>query len=222
MQRKFPLVNDEIYHIFSRTIADFRVFNNGNDYSRMMMLLSFFQMEEPPAKFSLFMELKGVQQFGFYNYFDSLAKDQQKVVEIIAYCLMPTHIHLVLKQLKTNGISTYIRNSLNGYSRYFNIHHKRKGPLWEARFKNVLIETNEQLLHLTRYIHLNPVTAGLVKKPEKWVHSSYLEYLQDEKRRQFCSYDHLLQITPKMYKKFVEERIDYQKELGKIKNLCLD
>jgi len=222
MKRKYPLVNDEVYHIFSRTIADFKVFNSDKDYSRMMMLLAFFQIEEPPAKFSIFMELKSAQQFGFYNYFGSLAKDQPKIVEIIAYCLMPTHIHLVLKQLKKDGISTYIRNALNGYSRYFNIHHRRKGPLWEARFKNVLVENDEQLLHLTRYVHLNPVTADLVKKPENWLYSSYLEYLNDEKQRQFCFYDDLLKITPKVYKKFVEERIDYQKELGKIKNLCLD
>jgi putative transposase len=79
---------------------------------------------------------------------------------------MPTHIHLVLRQLKDGGISKFMSNILNSYSRYFNIKHNRKGPLWEGRFRKVLVGSDEQLLHLTRYVHLNPVTACLVDKPK--------------------------------------------------------
>ena len=68
---------------------------------------------------------------------------------------------------------------LNSYSRYFNTKQKRKGPLWEGRFENVLIKTDEQLLHLTRYIHLNPVTAYLVDQAKDWQASSYNEYLEN-------------------------------------------
>lgn len=188
----------------------------------MLKLLYYFQIENPPTKFSYFVRHKIAEGIGFFPAVDMLAKDQLKIVQLIAYCLMPTHIHLILKQKIEQGISNYMRNALDGYSRYFNTCHKRKGPLWEGKFQNILIKGDEQLLHLTRYIHLNPTTASLVKKPQDWKFSSYLEYLSDENQRKFCIYDDLLQITPKRYKKFVEERINYQKELGKLKNLCID
>ena len=68
------------------------------------------------------------------------SKEMIYFVEIIAYCIMPTHFHLVVKQLKEDGISFFIQQILNSYSRYFNIKTKRKGPLWEGRFQNVIIE----------------------------------------------------------------------------------
>ncbi len=134
---------------------------------------------------------------------------------------MPTHLHLILKQLKENGISIFMGNLLNSYSRYFNIRYKRKGPLWEGRFKSILIENGEYLLHLTRYIHLNPTTANLVRKPEDWELSSYKEYILNKKDA-LCDYSDLLDISKKSYREFVEDRISYQKELHKIKRLILE
>jgi putative transposase len=136
---------------------------------------------------------------------------------------MPTHIHFILKQLKKNGISAFMRLILDSYTRYFNIKHQRKGPLWQSRFKNVLVESDEQMYHLTRYIHLNPVTAGLVEKPEQWMPSSYLEYIQQgNKKQRTCRFEDILTIQPLEYKDFVENRVNYQKELALIKHLVLD
>lgn len=109
-------------------------------------------------------------------------------------------------------------NVLNSYSKYFNIKHNRKGPLWEGRFKSVLIETDEQLLHLTRYIHLNPVTAFLVEKPDAWKSSSYGEYVASmNSDASICNYDAVLKIEPKEYKDFVDEQIPHQRDLAHIK-----
>lgn len=221
MERKIPLVNGEVYHVFTRSIVDFKVFNVHQDFERMLKLLYFFQVEKFPIKFSNFINAKSVQQIGFRNSFDSLTQDQDKIVQIIGYCLMPTHIHLILKQLKNNGISIFMGNILNGYSRYFNTLHKRKGPLWESKFQNVLVKNDEQLLHLTRYIHLNPVTALLVQRPEDWEYSSYLEYL-DPDNRKLCSLEGLMNLRPDKYQKFVNDRIDYQRELAKIKKIILE
>jgi putative transposase len=134
---------------------------------------------------------------------------------------MPTHLHLILKQLKHNGISIFMNNILNSYTRYFNTKHKRKGPLWEARFKNILIEKDEYLLHLTRYIHLNPVTASLINKPEDWLASSYREYIEKNAEK-ICQYDDVLKTEPISYKQFVDDRISYQRELAKIKQYLFD
>lgn len=221
MRRKIILVEGEIYHIFSRSIANFKIFNTDSDYLRMLYLIKYFQIQNPPTKFSYFIELKQVQQFGFFNYFDSITKDQTNTVQIIAYCLMPTHLHFILKQLSPTGISDFMSNVLNSYSRYFNTKYKRKGPLWESKFQNVLIENDDQLLHLTRYLHLNPTTAYLVEKHQDWRYSSYKEYIE-KSDYPFCQYDDLLAIKPKEYRKFVMDRKSYQRELAIIKNQLID
>lgn len=223
MKRKIPLVTGEVYHIYSRSIADFKIFNDSQDYQRMCNLFKYYQVAEPPAKFTIFMKLEGVKREGFSNYLARLTKDQEKIVQVIAYCLMPTHIHLTLKQLSPNGISTFMGNILNSYSRYFNTKYHRKGPLWESKFENVLVKDDEQLFHLTRYLHLNPVTAGLVDKPEDWIYSSYKEYTEDMADIiRICQYDDLIEIQPKKYKRFVKDRISYQRDLAKIKKILIE
>lgn len=217
--RKVPLVETEIYHVFTKSIAGFKIFNSEKDYERMQKTIIFYITKKPPCKFSMF--LTHHQHFNK----DGLIqlKFSDRCVKIIAYCLMPTHIHLILQQLESNSISKYMNLVLKSYSKYFNIKHNRKGPLWEGRFKNVLVNTDEQLLHLTRYIHLNPVSISLVNKPQDWTFSSYREYIDlvDDKER-ICDFSGYFDIDSNLYKKFVEEHIDYQKGLEIIKHLILE
>lgn len=223
MARKEKLVVGEIYHIFTKSIAGFKIFNNEIEYSRAKNMLRYFQIQNMPIRFSRFMELEKVEEEGFNKYFVSFIQDKEKLVQIIAYCFMPTHLHLILKQLKGKGISIFMSNILNSYTRYFNTKHKRKGPLWETRFKNVLVDSDEQLLHLTRYLHLNPLSAYLVDKPENWSASSYQEYiLNSDKKDRVCEFDDILNIEPYSYRDFVEDRASYQRELAHIKQLLLD
>lgn len=220
--RKDPLVIGEIYHIFTKSIADFQIFNENSDFFRMQQLVKYYRIDND-AKFSDFINFKIVQKEGFNNVLEVISKDKNKLVQIIAYCIMPTHFHLILKQLTEDGIAKYMKDILNSYTRYFNIKHKRKGPLWESRFKSVLVDSDEQLLHLIRYIHLNPVTAKLIDRPEKWDFSSYKEYLlKDNDYASVCQFDDILDIKPSWYCKFVNDRISYQRELAKIKNLIID
>ena len=201
----------KVYHVFSKSIAEFKVFNSDTDFSRIIDVISYYQKEKPSLSFSNNIKIKK----------NSLKQDlskRDKLIEIIAYCIMPTHLHLVLKQVKDKGIATFMSNILNSYSRYFNIKHSRKGPLWAGRFQRVLVETNEQLLHLTRYVHLNPVSAYLVNNPEDWLASSYREYIfKNIGKTALCEYNGVLEIESKSYEKFVESRISYQRELTKIK-----
>jgi hypothetical protein len=112
---------------------------------------------------------------------------------------------------------------LNSYTPYFNLKNKRKGPLWESKFKNVEVETDEQLIHLTRYLHLNPVTANLVEDPGDRSFSSYKEYLGEKKAdKQICNYSTLLHIVPEDYRKFVSSGKTYQRELAVLKTLFIE
>jgi putative transposase len=203
--RKNPLITSQAYHIFTRSIANFQIFNNENEFSRMLDVICYYQRAKPKIKFSKFIQLGQEFQLNRKECFSG----KDKLVEIVAYCFMPTHLHLILKQLKENGISIFMNHVLNSYTRYFNTKHGRKGPLWEARFKSVLVESDEYLIHLTRYIHLNPATAMFVDKPENWKFSSYKEYLSVAHTDKICKYDELLDVIPCSYKSFVEDRISY-------------
>lgn len=188
----------------------------------MMDLLKYYQIRNE-TKFSDFLQLKEVGLTGFDKFFEIISKDKEKIVQIIAYSLMPTHFHLILKQLEEKGISSYIGSILNSYTHYFNTKRGRKGPLWESKFKNVLVDKDEQLIHLIRYLHLNSTTALLTDKPEQWPYSSYNEYLSSSNETSsLCQYNDILDIKPSGHKKFVSDRIAYQRELAKIKNLLLD
>lgn len=217
--RKQELVNKEYYHIYSRSIAKYIVFNDAVEFNRILKLIKIYRFDNFTYKYSQFIDLEADTQTSVLS---NLEKKNDLLVEIVVYCLMPTHIHLLLKQLKDKGIEKYISKILNSYSRYFNEKHHRNGPLWTGRFKNVLVNNDEQFLHLTRYIHLNPVSTKLVNKPEQWYYSSYLEYLDQTKNNHLCNFKTIISMDSKQYKKFVDDRKDYQKTLSLIKRISID
>lgn len=223
MKKENLLVTNEYYHVFNKSIAGYKIFNTEQEFERMLCLVRYYQMEEVPVGFSNFIRAEHVECKGLMNSIHYLFKESKKLVEINAFCIMPTHFHLVVKQLIDNGISKFMNNIQNGYTRYFNIKIRRKGPLWVGRFKRILVETDEQLWHLSRYIHLNPVTANLVKRPQNWLYSSYREYMNEIKADEKISFPNgVFDIDPCDYKEFVDDRIDYQRELGLIKHLLFD
>ncbi len=93
-------------------------------------------------------------------------------VEVVAYCLMPNHYHLLL-HLKTGDLSKLMQPFILSYTNAINRRFGRIGSLFQGRFKARHVDREEYLLHLARYIHLNPVVAGLVKHPADWEFSSY-------------------------------------------------
>ena len=96
---------------------------------------------------------------------------------LVCYALMPNHIHLVVKQENDIPIHKFISSLHTSYSMFFNKKSHRYGHLFQDRFKQVIVETDEQLLQLSKYVHLNPVAAGLAEKPWKYFWSSYQEVM---------------------------------------------
>lgn len=99
-------------------------------------------------------------------------------IKVIAYCFMPNHYHLLLCPEEDEVISGFIQRLFNSYAQAFNRQQRRKGTLFEGRAKSVLVDTNEYILQLCRYIHLNPVKARLVTHPGGWPYSNYLEWIE--------------------------------------------
>jgi len=97
-------------------------------------------------------------------------------LSLIVYCLMPNHYHFVIRQDAENGISEFMRDVFNTYAQAVNMQQDRKGTLFQGRFRHIHIEKDEHNLHLCRYIHLNPVKAGLVTLPEQWEFSNYKDW----------------------------------------------
>jgi len=113
------------------------------------------------------------------NYLFFLRKLREYLIpltlDVVAYCLMPTHYH-VLAHLKSDDLSRPMQRWLLSYSKAINKRCQRVGSLFQGRFQAASVDTDEHLLHLSRYIHLNPVLAGLAQRPEDWEFSSYREY----------------------------------------------
>jgi len=97
-------------------------------------------------------------------------------VEIIAYCLMPNHYHLLV-YLKVDDLVSIMQPFTLSYTKAINQRYARTGTLFQGRFKAILVDRDDYLVHLSRYIHLNPVMAGLIRMPEDWEFSSYRDYI---------------------------------------------
>lgn len=174
--------------------------------------MKYYLQPSPPTKFAKYRASR--KKFPI--------KLEKKIVTIINFCLMPNHFHFTLRQEEEDGIRKFIQKLSNSFAHYHNIKYKKRGPVFEGNFKAVHIETDEQLLHLSRYIHLNPVTAYLVKDPEDYPQSSYRIYIGKEKSEIVDPSLVLDQTSPETYKKFVLSRRDYQRELERMKHLILE
>ena len=95
---------------------------------------------------------------------------------LIAYALMPNHYHLLIQAL-TDDVALAMQRFGISYTKAINTHYNRVGSLFQGKFKRKLVDTDTYLLHLSRYIHLNPVEVGLVNHPADWEYSSYRDYI---------------------------------------------
>lgn len=223
--RKIPLVVDEIYHVFNRGINRQPAFTNKWEYKRAMQCLDYYRFALPPAKLSVFLKTSNNNQT---ETLANMAKKKDTLIDILSYCLMPNHFHLLLRQRKEKGISRFMSKLLNSYTKYFNKRNKRDGSLFLDQFKAVRIETDEQLLHVQRYIHLNPYSSYLVSSIEeliKYPYTSLGEYLSKLSHPgEICEKGTILSYFKKKeeFKKFIINQADYQRSLDEIKHLALE
>lgn len=223
--RKTSLVNGKYYHVFNKTIDQKKSFVSRQDYQRAVTALLFYSFKQNNHDLSKFMRLTSKSQIEFINNHHS-----STVSSVIAFCLMPNHFHILLKQIIKGGISYHLKEFQNSYTRFLNIKQKRSGPLFLTQFKAVKIETENQFLHVSRYIHLNPFSSNIVKSKQKLLSypwSSLPHYLSKKTtllqsvidKSDTMSY---FQNNPEKYKKFILDHSDHQKSLKQIQNLLLE
>lgn len=204
-----PLVKGEIYHIYNRGSDKRNIFTQLRDYKRFKQTFYYYQFSGPKPRLSI-SSLKSFQP-----------NLNNKLVEILCFCLMPNHFHFMIKQLKEKGTSIFMSQLANSYTKYFNTKYNRVGALLQGAFKSVLVENDEQLIHLSRYIHLNPVVSGICKLPEEYYWSSFGEYTDKET---ICSTSLVLDLFPskEKYAEFTKDQIDYGKTLEIAKHQLTD
>ncbi len=216
-----PLVTDEVYHVYNRGINKQPTFNTKKEYQRALLAIKFYKVSNPPIRLSKFLELDKEREAQILKIIDQA----EKLVEIICFCLMPNHFHLLLKQKLENGISKFMGNFQNSYTRYFNTLNERDGSLFLDQFKAKRIETDEQLIHVSRYIHLNPHTGFIIKtlkELEEYSWSSFPNYIGGNNG--FLEPEIVLDMfgNKDKYKQFVFDQADYQRKLKIIEHLTME
>lgn len=186
-----------------------QIFSNDSDYRRFLRIIQYYQIAGVKPKFSLF------------NPKIHTVNREKKIVEIICYCFMPNHFHLLLQQVQDSGITEFMGKVSNSYTRYYNTKYDRVGPLLQGEFKAVHVEDDEQVLHLSRYIHLNPLVGNVVKDLDSYPWSSYQDYLMNTR---ICSKEKVLShfTSAQEYKQFVLDREDYGRQLKYLKHQLLE
>lgn len=150
--RKQKLVSNNIYHVYNRGVEKREIFLDVRDYKRFMLNLAFFNNTKSVSNTGRKSEIMIKNDLQI-----SVKNEGKPFIDILAFCLMPNHYHLLIRQKEENGISKFMNKVGVGYANYFNLKYHRVGPLFQGKFKSVLVKNESQLLYIPHYIHLNPV-----------------------------------------------------------------
>jgi len=236
--RKEQFLNGEIYHITTRAIDDNLIFKDTNDYYRGIFSIYEFNNAKPitiQARRIIRANMKKQNRDPI-----SIIDEREKFVEIFAFCFMPNHIHLLVKQLKDNGVTNFMKKVGIGYGGYFNRKYQRKGYVFQNRFKSVHIENDNQFMVVVPYIFTNPTALiepgwkeqgiknhsvkEVVKFLEGYKWSSYKDCIGIKNFDSVTQRDFLLEIMEgeQGCKDAIENWIKNKVEIGQHTNILLD
>lgn len=169
-------VENTYYHIYNRGVEKRIIFQDQQDYGVFLSYLKDYLTPKDDINLMAILHsgdsnpqqkseaLKMIRMNNFTN-----------TIDLLAYCLMSNHFHLLVKQSEPTSIDSFMNSLTTRYSMYFNKRNKRVGHLFQGTYKAVLVETEEQLLHLSRYIHKNPLVKGV--SLQGYPYSTYPNYL---------------------------------------------
>lgn len=174
---------NEFYHIYSRGVAKQRIFLDEHDY---LFFLSLFK------RYLSLLPQHSRRHGPYPHYYDRL--------ELISYCLMPNHIHMLVYQQDESAMTEFVRALMTSYSRYFNQRYDRVGPVFQSRYKASRITSASYLEHISRYIHLNPkqwleyqyssLRHFQAKLPPEWVRPARILAVFNHSRTEYLQFLH--------------------------------
>lgn len=159
---------DSYYHIYNRGVEKRKIFQDDEDYKVFLSYLKIY-LEPPKEQEKTEFKINNTVFRGVKRPLNNFNNQ----IELIAYCLMPNHFHLLVYQKTEKAMEFFMRSLGIKYSQYFNKKYDRVGYLFQGTYKAVLVEKDPYLLHLSRYIHCNPFKVT----PLKDAYSSYGDFL---------------------------------------------
>ena len=227
MREKFS--TNEIYHIYNRGVDKREIFAEDGDKFRFVHNLYELNDKNPALDFR--------KQTTEVRLPQIKREPRKMLVEILAFCLMPNHYHLFLKQIKDRGVTEFMRKLGTGYTNYFNQKYARSGVLFQGKFKSVRVEKEVHFNYLPLYIHLNPLDLiesgwrqGSMENFEKAINflesyrwSSFLDYIGKKNFSSVTQRNFLLEIFGGEMK-YKKEMIKWLKDmdLNEIKEVILE
>lgn len=156
MTRVRAIAPNEYYHVFNRGAFRANTFREKDDWARFLFLILYSQSPITFPRISRVVRGADMTE-GFPVDLEIQEKIQtERFIELVAFCVMPNHFHLLLRENEENGISRYMQRVQLAYTNYFNEKHATSGHVFEGRYKTVHVKDDEQLMHLSAYIHRNP------------------------------------------------------------------
>ena len=207
MPSKYVIRNlrgNSYYHVYDKGVEGGKIFLDRQDYETFLYYLYVYtaaptEIQEKYPELPL--RLK--------------AKNLLGEIYLVGYCLMPNHFHLLLKQKSERSMPKFIKQVINGYTTYFNKKYKRKGAIFQGRYKSMRIDSEYLLVQMARFVHLNPSIAGLCVNLRDYPWSSYVNHrLTGGIINRFGNVED--------WEKFHLDKNSYESNFNKIKNLTID
>lgn len=171
--RKYAFAEGEYYHVYSHAIGDMDLFRTDRDYKRFLTTLFVANGKRDISHLDRFSDLNLVSDIR-----DGKVNIGNELVDIVGFCCMPSHFHLVLRENKNGNISVFMHKLLVSYAKYFNLKHERRGHVFERTFDSKHLNDNEYLLRALAYVHLNPRSIkGWKRSEHKYPWSSFQDYV---------------------------------------------
>lgn len=217
--RKTRIAPGEYYHICNRGVNKQVIFHDTRDYVRFLFLVIYFQSSE------IFQNIgRYIDSFVKHSVFNISESEviKNRTVELVAFCIMPNHFHLILKEVGEGGISSYMQRVLNAYGKYYNTKYQKSGHVFQGPYRAVHIEDDRQMRHVSAYIHRNPreITQWF-RKEHIYPWSSYQDFIGVNRWNKLLVPDIALgESSQKQYEEFVktsttkllEEELEYLKD----------
>ncbi len=230
---KVKLVNNEIYHIVLRGVGDMSIFKDESDYYRAIFSIYEFNTIKP-----IEIRLQREKRQTIKKHGGLTSDTRDPLVEILVFCFIPNHIHLLVRQLKDKGISKFMQKVGTGYAVYFNKKYNWKGHLFQGRFRAVRIKDDAQLFAIFAYIHMNPASLieskwkekgiknfqRVIKFLENYKWSSYQDYIGKKNFPSVTKREFLLETMngAKGCKEFMKNWVRYKEKRGNFDDISLE
>lgn len=205
---------DSMYHVYNRGNDKRVIFHDERDYSVFLSYLKYGLLSDEDVKAS---DVVDENLLSNANEFNLRRLGLKGKLELVAFCLMPNHFHLLFFQNDQDAITKMMRSVSTGYSMYYNKRYNRSGSLFQGVYKASKISNEGYWLHISRYIHLNPVDLG--EDYKTYPQSSYRNFIGGADADWVLSERGMNGMDSKVYARFVEEWLPYRKDLKDMSQL---